>query len=91
MEHTSPNNKGAKVMPQKRQNLLVAGSVTEFLTTAGETGKCAREETPTLLGPLGTADLNHWTLSKGQNRVDVSSSPEDGKRFCFRNVVFSYA
>jgi hypothetical protein len=29
-------------------------------------------------------------LSKGPNRVGVSpSSPEDGNRSCFRNVVFS--
>jgi hypothetical protein len=40
-------------------------------------------ETPTLLGLLEKANLNHWsiTLSKGPNRVGVSlSSPEDGNR-----------
>jgi hypothetical protein len=32
----------------------------------------------TQLGPLERANLNHW-----------SPSPEEGKRSCFRNVVFT--
>jgi hypothetical protein len=34
------------------------------------------EKTPTQLGPLERANLNHW-------------KPEDGNRSSFRNVVFS--
>jgi hypothetical protein len=47
-------------------------------------------ETPTLLGPLERANLNHWlSLSNGLDRVGVSQpSSEDGNRCSFRNVVF---
>jgi hypothetical protein len=49
------------------------------------------KETPTLLGPLERAQLNHGTISKGPNRVYVSlPSPEKGNRSSFRNVVFWY-
>jgi hypothetical protein len=43
------------------------------------------------VGSLERVNLNHWTLalSKGPNRVSVSSSPEDGNRASFRNVMFS--
>jgi hypothetical protein len=50
--------------------------------------------TPTLLGPLERANLNHcsnWrlTLSKGPNSVGVSlPSPEDGNRSSVRNFIF---
>jgi hypothetical protein len=52
-----------------------------------------RGETPTLLGPLQSVNLNHWTgpaLSKGpqENRC-IRSSPEDGNKASFRNFVFS--
>jgi hypothetical protein len=34
---------------------------------------CDGRDTPTPFGPLGSANLNHWTtLSKGSNRVGVS-------------------
>jgi hypothetical protein len=47
-------------------------------------------ETPTLLGPLERANLNHWTLPKGPSRVGVSiPSHENGNRSSFRNVEFS--
>jgi hypothetical protein len=32
-----------------------------------------KEVAPTLLGPLETASLNHWALSKGPNRVGSTS------------------
>jgi hypothetical protein len=39
-----------------------------------------------LLGPLEWANLNHWPLSKGPNRVGVFlPSPEDGN---IQNAVF---
>jgi hypothetical protein len=42
------------------------------------------EQTPTQLGPLERANLNHWT------RASVPlPSHEDGNRSSFRNVVFS--
>jgi hypothetical protein len=48
-------------------------------------------KTPTLLGPLEGANLNHdlsLALSKGPNRVGVfPPSPENGSRSSFRNVV----
>jgi hypothetical protein len=49
-------------------------------------------ETATVLGPLKRANLNHWVLavSKGSSNIGGSlSSPEDGKRSSFRNVVLS--
>jgi hypothetical protein len=40
-----------------------------------------------MLGSLGRATLSH---SKGLNRVGVSlTTPEDGNRSSFQNVVFS--
>jgi hypothetical protein len=50
-----------------KHNILETGYVSVFRW--GEV-----KETPTLFGPLETANLNHWTaLSKGPNRVGVSS------------------
>jgi hypothetical protein len=49
-------------------------------------------ETPTLLGHLEKANLNHWRLAlpKGPNRVGISfPSPEDGIRSSFWNIMFS--
>jgi hypothetical protein len=43
-----------------------------------------RRETPTLLGPLERANLNHWSGLRFS-----LFSPEDGNRFCFLNVLFS--
>jgi hypothetical protein len=44
--------------------------------------------TPTLLGPLEGAGLNHWT-TEGPNRVVATFIlREDGNRSSFRNVVF---
>jgi hypothetical protein len=47
------------------------------------------KETPTILGPLERANLNHrLALSKGPNRVDVSlPSPEDRNRSTLQ-IVF---
>jgi hypothetical protein len=50
-------------------------------------------ETPTLSGPLGRANLNHWrlmlALSKGPNRIGVTlPSSKGGRRSIFRNVMF---
>jgi hypothetical protein len=46
-------------------------SETESVSFPGETGN-----TPTLLGPLERANLNHWT------------SPEDGNRSSFETLCF---
>jgi hypothetical protein len=50
------------------------------------------KETPTLLGPLGRANLQ-WlrsAFSKWPKRVGVSlQTPEDGKRSTFCTIVFS--
>jgi hypothetical protein len=43
------------------------------------------KKTPTQLGPLERANLNHWTEVLSSSPV----SPEDGNRCSFRNVVFS--
>jgi hypothetical protein len=51
------------------------------------------KETPTLLGLLEKANLNHCriALSQGPNRVGVSlPSLEDGNRSNFRNFVFEF-
>jgi hypothetical protein len=46
--------------------------------------------TPTLLGPLERANLDYWSSAKGPNKLGVSlSSPEEGNRSSFRNIVFS--
>jgi hypothetical protein len=52
------------------------------------------EKTPTQLGPLKGANLNHWfkrlALSKGPNLMSSPPpSPVDGNKFSFRNVMFS--
>jgi hypothetical protein len=42
-----------------------------------------------MLGPLERANLSHWfDISKGPNRVGVSSSLEGGNRSNFRNGPF---
>jgi hypothetical protein len=51
-------------------------SETGLFSSSGE------GETPTLLGSLERANLNHWTEG-------FPPSPEDGNRPSFRNVVFS--
>jgi hypothetical protein len=37
-----------------------------------------RGKTPTQLGPLERANLNHWTFLRGPTEYVSSSSPEDG-------------
>jgi hypothetical protein len=61
---------------------------------AGRFRPQVRGETPTVLGPLERANLNHWTatqisFSKGPKKAGISPpSTEDENRFSFRNVVF---
>jgi hypothetical protein len=45
-------------------------------------------ETPSLLGPLERANLNHWTQGNELSRCS-RSLPEERNRLTFRNVMFS--
>jgi hypothetical protein len=44
------------------------------------------KKTPTQLGPLERANLNHWSVSRCLLPPPL---PEDGNRSSFRNIVFS--